>query len=266
MAWLTPPVRVAAELAPAVWTFVAAEARRGAAPRLVAARAIGATGAALADDIRAFRRLAKLPMRVDVVLWPRAGDDGVSPIESRDAGHVDLPKAKVIRERVAPLVRAGGLVAGIHLPHECVGALVALRRLTRACVVFAHAGMTCVTVANDGVVRARYLSSTAPPATFESESARFIARYQHIAMLAPHIRDMGGAAPDMRLLVSGHLPALRAAMVPLVEELDHEIDVLDGDIPSPLPHALETADPDEIAGAQLAWALATTLPAGRAGR
>jgi hypothetical protein len=123
-----------------------------------------------------------------------------------------------------------------------------------------------VTVANDGVVRARYLSSTAPPATFESESARFIARYQHIAMLAPHIRDMGGAAPDMRLLVSGHLPALRAAMVPLVEELDHEIDVLDGDIPSPLPHALETADPDEIAGAQLAWALATTLPAGRAGR
>jgi hypothetical protein len=80
-----------------------------------------------------------------------------------------------------------------------------------------------------------------------------LARYQHIASLAPHVRELGGAAPGVRVLVAGHLPALRAAMVPLVEELDHEIDVLDADIPAAGPAAL---DADDIAGLQLAWTVA----------
>jgi len=263
MAWLNSPIRVAAELAPTVWTFAAAERRRDVPPRLVAARAIGATSAALVDDIRALRRSAKLPAPVQVVLWPHAGDAGVSPVDFRDIRSVEVPKARVIRERVAPLVRAGARVADIRLPHECAAALAAARGLTSACVVIAHAGMTCAAVVTGGHVRARYLSSAVPPTVFDSVAAGFIARYQHIAMLAPHIRDIGGASPQMRLLVCGHLPGLRAVMVPLVEELDHEIDVLDADIPSAFPHALEAADPDEIAGAQLAWALASTPPGTR---
>ncbi|TAK15357.1 MAG: hypothetical protein EPO35_07730 [Acidobacteria bacterium] len=260
MAWLNAPHRVAAELAPAVWTFAAAERRRGTAPRLVAARAIGATGAALVDDIRAFRRAAKLPIDVSVILWPHATDEGVVPIETRGAGPVAVPKARVIRDRVAPLVRAGSLVTEVMLPHECLPALIALRGLTSACVIVAHTAMTCVGVVGDGVVEARYLSSAAPKPSFDSESARLLARYQHIASLAPHIREIGGAAPGLRMIVTGPLPSLRAAMVPLVEELDHEIDVLDGDVPSPAPHALESADPDDISGVQLAWALAATAP------
>ena len=242
---MSAPIRVAAELAPAVWTFAAAERKRDAASRLVAARAIGATGAALGDDIRAFRRTAKLPMDVSVILWPHVGDDGVVPIESRDFAEVSLPKARVVRERVAPLVRAGGLVTDVWLPHECLAGLAAARGLATACVIIAHPGIMCVGFVMNGVVRARYLSSTAPGA---------------ISLLAPHVRDMGGAAEGVRVLIAGHLPALRVAMVPLVEELDHEIDVLDADIPAPAPHVLESADADEIAGAQLAWALAA-LPA-----
>jgi hypothetical protein len=49
-------------------------------------------------------------------------------------------------------------------------------------------------------------------------------------------------------------------MVPLVEELDHEIDVLDADLPGVTSKALETAGADDIAGFQLAWTLASFLP------
>lgn len=256
MEWLSPPVRVAAELGPAVWTFAAAERTRDTAPRLVASRAIHAAGAALGDDIRAFRRSAKLPLDVSVILWPQTGDRGVVPIESRDASEVVVPNARVIRERVAPLVRAGGLVTDVWLPHECLTALVAGRGLASACVIVAHPGMTCVGFVRGGAVRARYLSSILPPASFEKESERLLARYQHISMLAPHVRDLGGAAEGVRVLVTGSLPALRAAMVPLVEELDHEIDVLDADLPGGGSPTLDQADADEIAGLQLAWALA----------
>jgi len=266
MDWLTPPVRVAAELAPAVWTFVAAERRRDASPRLVASRAIDATGAALGDDIRAFRRSSKLPLDVSVILWPYAADAGVVPIESRDSSEVIVPSARVIRERVSPLVRAGGLVTDVWLPHECMAALVAGRGLTSACVIAAHPGMTCVGFVLDGAVRARYLSSTAPPPSFDKESERLLARYQHISMLAPHVRELGGAGDGVRVLVTGSLPALRAAMVPLVEELDHEIDVLDADLPAGASQVLDQADADEIAGVQLAWALASSpLQAGQSG-
>lgn len=260
MDFLSSPIRVAAELAPTVWTFAAAERTRGV-PRLIASRAIGATGAALVDDIRAFRRGAKLPMDVSVMLWPEAGDEGVVPIESRDFTEVAVPKARVIRERVAPLVRAGGLVTDVWLPHERFVELASLRGLTSACVIVAHDSMMCVGFVLDGAVRARYLSSAPQRAAYDSESARLLARYQHISLLAPHVRELGGAAEVVRVLVAGHLPALRAAMVPLVEELDHEIDVLDGDLPAPAPHPLEQADADEIAGVQLAWALASSPPA-----
>jgi hypothetical protein len=254
---MSASVRVAAELAPTAWAFAAAERRQDGALRFIAARSTGATGAALADDIRAFRRTAKLPMDVSTILWPRADDQGVAPIESRDWAQVSVPKARELRERVALLVRAGGRVSGVWLPHECFGRLVTSRGLTTACVIVAHPGMTCVGFVMDGAVRARYLSSAAPRDTFDSEAARLLARYQHIASLAPHVRELGGAESGVRVLVSGHLPDLRAAMVPLVEELDHEIDVLDADLAG-APNALETADADEIAGLQLAWTLSST--------
>jgi hypothetical protein len=254
MDWLSGSVRVAAELAPTAWTFAAAEHRRDGVSRLLAARAIGALGSALGDDVRAFRRAAKLPMDVAVILWPLAGDDGVSPIDSRHTNDVRVPAARVLRERLSRLVRAGGLVSGVWLPHECFAALAASRGVSTACVIIAHPGMTCVGVVADGTVRARYLSSTLPPEHFDRESARLLARYQHIASLAPHVRELGGAERGVPVLVAGHLPALRAAMVPLVEELDHEIDVLDAEIPAPSSAPLEA---DDIAGLQLAWTLAS---------
>jgi hypothetical protein len=264
MGLLSAPVRVAAELAPAVWTFAAASHKGPASPRLVAARAISATGAALGDDIRAFRREARLPMDVSVILWPHAGDRGVVPIESRGAEDVALPKASVVRERVAPLVRAGGLVTDVWLPHECLAVLAASRGLTSACVIIVHPGMMCVGFVMNGAVRARYLSSAPPAAVFDTESARLLARYQHVSLLAPHVRELGGAGEGVRVLVAGSLPALRAAMVPLVEELDHEIDVLDADVPKTGSNVLDAADPDEIAGVQLAWTVAAR-PAGATG-
>jgi len=260
------PIRVAAELAPAVWTFAAAEHKKDNPVRLVSARAIEVTdatdptGTALGDDIRAFRRTAKLPLDASVILWPLASDEGVAPIASRPTVPLSVPKAKVLRERIAGLVRAGGVATGVWLPHECFVALARSRGESRACVIVAHAGMTCVGLVTDGAVRARYLSSAVPPATFDTESQRLLARYQHIAALAPHVRELGGATAGVRVLVAGRVPELRAAMVPLVEELDHEIDVLDGDLAGAPGPALDASSPDEIAGLQLAWTLAATPP------
>jgi hypothetical protein len=254
MAWLEPRIRVAAELGPAVWALVAAE-RAGTGRRFVAARVLAAAAASRVDDIRALRRAAKLPMRTSVIVWPQAGDAGVVPVGERDAGEVALPPAKVLRERVSGLVRAGSLVSEVLLPHETLPALVALRGVADAGVVLAQPGLTCVAHVQGSRVRARYvLSPASATASFDTEAARLAARYQHVAALAPHLRDVGGAdAP--RVFVCGGLAGLRGAMVPLVEELDREIDVLDGDLPSPgAPESDLPDDGDELAALQAAWA------------
>jgi hypothetical protein len=254
MAWLEPRIRVAAELGPSVWALAAAE-RTSTGRRFVAARVLSAVAASRVDDIRAMRRGAKLPMRTSVIVWPHAGDTGVVPVGERDAGDVALPPAKVLRERVSGLVRAGSLVSEVLLPHETLPTLVAMRGVAEAGVVLAQPGLTCVAHVDRARVRARYvLSPASPTASFETEAARLAARYQHVAALAPHLRDVGGAdAP--RVFVCGGLPGLRAAMVPLVEELDREIDVLDGDLPSPGARGGELPDDgDELAALQTAWA------------
>jgi hypothetical protein len=257
VAWLESPVSVAAELEPSAWTVVAADHRRGATPRYVAAASFDPSAASLSEDIRQLRVAHRLPLDAAVILWPHATDAGVTPLDARATSSVSLPKARVIRERVAPFVRAGERVTDVLLPHEAVVRMAAMAGWPTACVLVLQSQLACLVEVDGSLAAATYLWWDVPAAGADvSESARLLARYQFAARLVPYVRPMVARLPDARIAVCGRFPGLRTAMVPLVEELDREVDVLDAELPGRGPG--EAFEPDETAARQLAWAVALT--------
>lgn len=207
----------------------------------------------LAERIREFRTRERLPSRASAVLWPEPNDAGVVALDARGRSAVALPKARVIRDRLAPLVRGGANVREILLPHEAAARLVRLAGWSSACVLMMEPTAACVAVIAPQGAEATYLhwSPLTPAAT---ESARLLDRYQFAARLAPHLGVFAVQGRAMRVVVCGRFPDLRSAMVPIVEELDREVDVLDAGLVGDAEPA--DADPDEICGRQLAWAAA----------
>lgn len=256
MSWLGSSRYLAVDRGASVWTLVGAERVPDRGPRLMAMGVVATEDqTAAADAMRAIRQTHRVPSRAAVVLWPEPVDVGVVPIDARSQHRVTLPKAKVIRQRVAPFIRAGGQVREILLPHEAAARLVKLGGWSRACVLIMEPAAACVALVDGGAVTATYLTWL-PIASTENETVRLLARYQFAARLAPHLRDAVGPADSLRMAVCGRFPDLRSAMVPIVEELDREVDVLD----AALLGQTGTADagPDETCGAQLAWAVAAS--------
>ena len=203
--------------------------------------------------MRAYRAAHRLPVEMAAIVWPVAGDAGVAPIDARDYPRAAVPKARALRERIAALVRAGGLVTALVLPHEAMPFVLAARRLDDACVLALHRGVLCLAAVRGGRVDARYLSWE-PELPGDDSRRELLARYQLAAGLAPHMREVLSRLPDgAPLAVMGTIPSLRAVMMPLVEELDREIDVFDADLPGA---DIDGLDADELAARQLAAALA----------
>ena len=253
MVWLRSPVHLAVERTPTTWTFVGVERRRDAAPRFVAAALFSGDDLSLEAEIRRFRREQKLPSDATLVFWPSAGDRGVATLDDRAGMSVTLPKARVIRERVAPFVRGGGRVREFLLPHEAIARLVALSGWPAACVLAMHACGACLAIVEGGTARGSYLT-WAPAGPAKNDDDRLLVRYQLAARLAPHLVAWAREAPTARVAVCGPFSGLRSAMMPIVEELDREIEVLDAALVGRAGPDL--ADPDEISGRQLAWAAA----------
>jgi len=207
----------------------------------------------LSAEMRRFRAGERLPSEAALVLWPEPGDAGVAALDARVDGVVTLPKAREMRERVAPFVRAGGRVREVVLPHEAAIRLVALAEWTSALVLLLQPTAACLVVVDGERVHASYLSWV-PELPAVGESARLLGRYQFVARLMPYLREWASLAPGARVAVCGRFPDLRSAMLPIVEELDREVDVLDAAlVGQPVD---EATDPSEISGRQLAWALA----------
>lgn len=259
MSWLGPSRSLALDRGASGWTLVAAEpVAKDRAPRLLASLTLPASPdesdvSDRAQQIREFRTRERLPARASAVLWPEPQDAGVVALDARDRGLVVLPKARVIRDRVAPLVRGGAKIREILLPHEAATRLVRLAGWSGACVLLMEPTAACVTVIESSTVEATYLQWT-PEAPAATESARLLARYQFAARLAPHLRVFARQGAAMRLVVCGRFPDLRSAMVPIVEELDREVDVLDAGLVG--ESSSTEAEPDETCGRQLAWAVA----------
>jgi len=252
--WLGTRVRLAVERTPTSWTLVAAERSSDRMPRCVAGTSIEAEPASVSEDLRKFRGGGHLPSEAVLVLWPEPGDAGVATLDARAAGVVSLPKAKVMRQRVAPFVRAGGQIREVLLPHEAAGRLAALATWSSACVLLLQPTVACLAVVEGERVHASYVSWV-PDAAAVGESQRLLGRYQFAARLMPHLIAWAGRAPEARMAVCGRFPDLRSAMVPIVEELDREVDVLDASLVGQAADG--AADPSEVSARQLAWVLAS---------
>jgi hypothetical protein len=258
---------VAAELLPERCVILAVGRDRRAVSTPVAAESISLDDAAgAAERIRAFRRTHRLPAACRLVIWPRPGDAGVTPVDERPAAEqVAAPSALTIRERAQPLVRAGFRVSTVLLPHHALARLAELSGAPGAAVLAVGSEVGCFSVCPVGGAQrsSTYLSWPAPVPLAPADDD-LLARYQLAARQAPHVRQLGrlpergaGAPADhgkpTPYLACGSRPNLRAAMLPLIEELDQEIDVLDAALAGLEPDAAGGLAVD-TAALQVAWA------------
>lgn len=213
----------------------------------------------LVPELRRVRLALGLPRRARVVVWPEPGDAGVVPADRSAAAARFAPSAWRLRERLRPLVRAGFRISAVVTPPQALALLSEVDGAPGASVAMAidtDAG-SLAAVSGGRVVVSRELRWTirAP-----HEDAALVDRYAFAAQLTPHLKDaIGAAARDHgvraeRVVLCGAAPALRAIASPLIEELDVEVETLDGQ--AALRFDPE-AGPDAIAGLQLAAAAAT---------
>jgi hypothetical protein len=255
--WRKTPTRVAAEALPAGWAMIAATAQPDGNRRVAAAGVFDSASPSLAADLREFRVSAALPTKTSVVLWPRPVDPGVVALDARPRGRVELPKAVVIRERVAPLVRAGGQVDEVVLPHHAIIRLARMRGWPSACVLALHRHGACLSQVEGDLAEPVYLHWAAADPFADAgakPAAKLLSRYQFAARIAPYVREFVGTDTTWPLAVCGNFHDLRAAMVPIIEELDRDIEILDGPLTTG-SEALAPGGPDESA-LQLVWAVA----------
>lgn len=251
MNWFHTPPSSAAEVCASRWTLVLAD-QHDASPGFAGAATFETAHENLVNALNEFRTGHRLAADTSVVLWPAAGDAGVASVDERTVGVVTLPKARAIRERVEPLVRAGGRVQALWLPHEAIEAMAAVAGWESGAVLALHAHGACLAALDGARARATYVHWEPFVTRDMSESSRMLARYQLVSRVVPHVRRCldGVTGP---VVVCGSVPDLRLLVVPLVEELDREVDVLDTVL---IGQPSVELDPAEIPALQIAWAAA----------
>ena len=224
------------ELGPSRCVLVLVEDRRGAQGGVhVLARHVVKyeDSGSLIEALRRLRVAERLPRRARVVLWPEADDAGVTPVDSADAADGFRPDLWNLRDRLRPLVRAGFRVTGAVAPAQAVAALLSISNpaaVVAGLAINEQAGSLAV-VRGGTVVVARELrwKFRAPGA-----GAPLVDRYAFAAQILPqltHALSALGSGPQGRLdriVLCGSVPALRALAAPLIEELDVEVETLDG--------------------------------------
>ena len=254
-------VTVAAELQPSRCVIVAVRRHRREPPEVLAGASF-ANSADLADRLREFRRGWQLPARLRLVLWPRIGDAGVTPIAHKPTQDVKPQDAEVMRDRARAVVQAGFLVTSVTPPHRALALLASEAASSPTIVLALEREIGCAVVATGGRVDdAIYLSWPALRPR-DDPSAMALARYQFGAQLAPQVRHLikrgGGHIGD--ILACGSLADLRVQVVPLIEEIDHEVQVLDAAF-SGVSLTGELSDAASLAAFQVAVAAAASAKA-----
>jgi hypothetical protein len=176
--------------------------------------------ASLAVAIRQIRRSMHLPRRSRAVIW------GLPDGASRED--------PTVTPLLAPLVGAGFKVERIVSPCNALAALGRLRT--------ARQGATCWLAINRGgvaIVAVRpgeqlYAHSFVWDSALGAigSQARLLQRYSLVSHLAPEIRRAMAAAREKgsaveAVVTCGNLPDLRSMTMPLIEELDVEVETLD---------------------------------------
>ncbi|HEY3884269.1 MAG TPA: hypothetical protein VGL62_03605, partial [Vicinamibacterales bacterium] len=176
---------------------------------------------ALAKGLRQARRSLKLPRRARVVLWGMP--DGANR------------KDPAVAPLLAPLVQAGFRIERVVSPCNALGALSRLRtpRPNGATCWLAinRTGVAIIAVRPGRLLYSRFFEWDSTVGATGSQ-ARLLQRYSLVAFLAPEVRRAMNAAreqgtPIGAIVTCGNLPDLRSLTMPLIEELDVEVETLD---------------------------------------
>ena len=243
------------ELGPARCALVLVDDRRGGGgrARIVSHHVIKYDDTRrLAEDLRRVRLANGLPRRARVVGWPDDGDAGVTRAETPGSDESFSPDVWRLRERLRPLVKAGFRVGSAIAPAQAIAALAALSEPSAvvAGLAVGERGGSMAVVGPGGLLVARELvwKFSPPP-----EASPLVDRYAFAAQVLPQLgraidaaRERYAAAVE-RVILCGSAPALRALAAPMIEELDVEVETLDG-----AGGIAFDAEPDEAASAQLA--------------
>ena len=176
---------------------------------------------AFVSALRNARRTLRLPRRCRVVLWGLP--DGASP---RDPGAAAA---------LAPLVAAGFKVERVVTPCNALGALSRVKPVREddaLCWVAINTGGVAIAAIRPGQqIYARSFGwNSAVGAT--GSQARLLQRYSLVSFLSPEIKLAMSAAreighPVRAVVTCGNLPDLRSLTMPLIEDLDVEVETLD---------------------------------------
>jgi hypothetical protein len=171
--------------------------------------------------LRNSRRTLRLPRRCRVVLWGLP--DGASPRDPAAA------------EALAPLVAAGFKVERVVTPCNALGALSRVKSARAddaiCWVAINTAGVAIAAIRPGEQIYARSFGWDSSVGSTGSQ-ARLLQRYSLVAFLAPEVRRAISAAreigyPVRAVVTCGNLPDLRSLTMPLIEELDTEVETLD---------------------------------------
>jgi len=176
---------------------------------------------ALTTAIRQCRRALKLPRRCRVVLW------GLPEGANR--------KDAAVKPLLAPLSDAGFRVERVVSPCNALAALARLkasRREGATCWVAINRAGVAIVVVRPG--KQLYAHSFVWDSTVGSlgSQARLLQRYSLVSYLSPEVkRAMADArrqgTPVDVVVTCGNLADLRSLTMPLIEELDVEVETLD---------------------------------------
>ncbi len=177
----------------------------------------GALSAALSGS----RRTLDLPKRARVVLW------GL-----RDGASVDEPS---VRERLTPLADAGFRIDRVVSPQNALAALARLRNpKPESATIWLAIDRSAVAVvsARPGELLYSHAFQWNSSVGATGSQARLLQRYSLVAFLAPEVRRAIAAARERggrvdTVITCGTLPDLRSLTMPLIEELDVEVETLD---------------------------------------
>ena len=177
----------------------------------------GSFAAALTDA----RRSNRLPRHARVVLW------GV-PEGSR-------PRDAMVQPLLQPFAAAGFRVDRVISPCNALAALARVRR-TRGeratCWVAVNTAGVAIVVLRPGAQLYAHSFTWDSTVGASGSQARLLQRYSLVAFLSPQVKRAladaraQGARLDA-LVTCGNLPDLRSLTMPLIEELDMEVETLD---------------------------------------
>jgi hypothetical protein len=171
--------------------------------------------------VRQSRRALKLPRRCRAVVW------GL-PDGARRRDPIVLPL-------IEPLTKAGFRVDRVVTPCNALGALARLR-VSRTggamCWLGINRNGVAIIVVRPGKLLYSHSFGWDSNVGASGSQARLLQRYSLVAFLAPEVRRAFAAARQKGttvdgIITCGNLPDLRSLTMPLIEELDIEVETLD---------------------------------------